>query len=185
MRLWFLTLLLLPAAQAHRPSGDIDEVDINDPTISWLVPGHFHDGDEVFVVELVMPTDFALPFELLVEKRPKLKDHRPRFAVVGPGLPQPSSDDAALLPYELPEGWGVFLEKNDAPERVVYFEQVMRRNMWTSGTTAIPLQRGPNEIWVWSPDGTTGDFQLGFGVEEDFSGGAYGALFADWATYAY
>ncbi|TNE85255.1 MAG: hypothetical protein EP330_26370 [Deltaproteobacteria bacterium] len=185
MRAGLWLLLLLPLAEAHRPAGDIGDVEITDATISWLIPGTFETGDEVFVVELVMPTDFALPFEVLVEKRPRLADHRPMYAVVGPGLPTPTADELAVLPYPLPDGWGVYLDQNDLPERIVYFEQVMRRNMWTSGTTALPLQRGPNEVWIWSPDGTTGDFQLGFGVEEDFSDGGFGAVFADWGTYAY
>ena len=80
---------------------------------------------------------------------------------------------------------GVFIEHNDAPERRVYFEPVMRRTMYTSGSIAIPLGEGVTELWVWSPDGTTGDFQMGFGVEEDFSDGAYGDLFANWGTYAW
>ncbi len=43
---------------------------------------------------------------------------------------------------------------------------------------------GDFEVWVWSPDGATGDFVLGFGVEEDFSNG-FGGLFEDWSIYAY
>ena len=185
MRASALWLLALPLASAHRPATDASEVVIDDPTISWLVPGHFETGDEVFVIDLDMPRPFALPFEVLVPKRPALKDHRPRYAVVGPGLPAPSAEDAALLPQELPEGWGAFVERDEAPEREVYFEQVMRRTMWTTGTIALPLGEGLHQVWIWSPDGTTGDFQLGFGVEEDFSGGAFGQLFADWGTYAY
>ena len=180
-----LLLLTLTPANAHRPAGDINNVEIADPTISWVVPGAFETGDELFVVTLDMPRDFALPFELLVPKRPGLKDHRPMYAVVGPGLPEPDPFSLTLLPADLPEGWGGFVETNDATERIVYFEQVMRRNMWTSGTIALPLQAGVSEIWVWNPAGTTGDFQLGFGVEEDFSNGGFTEVFKDWGLYAY
>ena len=58
--------------------------------------------------------------------------------------------------------------------------------MWTSGSFALHLpEAGDYEIWVWSPNLTTGDFQLGFGVEEDFSGGAWGPIFSSWGDFAW
>lgn len=184
-------LLLLGPVLAHRPSGLIEEAEIDDPTISWVIPGTFRTGEEVFTIELDMPRDFATPFELLVPHRPSLESHRPMYAVVGPGLaPATQLPGYDRLPEALKtrladQGWGAFIEEHDTPERRVYFEQVMRRTMWATPTTALPLRAGLNEIWVWSPDGTSGDFQLGFGVEEDFSDGGFAAVFADWSEYAY
>lgn len=190
MRLAWLWLLI-PVATAHRPGGSASETEIGDPTISYVIPGTFETGDEVFVIELDMPRPFAAPFELLIPKRPGLSDHRPMYAVVGPDLPPAeASPHFDALPDELvdrlaDEGWGAFVEGHDQPERRVYFEQVMRRNYWGTPTTALPLGEGLSELWVWSPEGTTGDFQIGFGVEEDFSNGGFTDIFANWAEYAY
>ena len=182
MKPWWL--LAVPLAAAHQPSMLADTFEVPDPYISYAVNGTFDTGDEVYTVRLAYDRSFALPFELLVEKRAGLEDHRPVYAVVGPGLPAPTDAELALLPNPLPDGAGVYLETNDAPERLVIFESVMRRFYWSSEAVALALPPGDFKVWVWSPEGTTGDFVLGFGVEEDFSGG-FGGLFEDWSTYAY
>lgn len=179
-----LWLLALPLAHAHQPTTLDDTFEVENPYISYAATGTFTTGDEVFTVKLSYDRGFALPFEMLVEKRPASKDHRPMYAVVGPGLPEASEDVKALLPKELPEGSGVYLDRNDDPERLVIFESVMRRFYWTSEAVALALPPGDFEVWLWSPVGTTGDFVLGFGVEEDFSNG-FGGLFEDWSIYAY
>lgn len=180
-----LALLAIPPSQAHRPAFAEDRLAIDDSTISWVVAGEFETGLEVMVVELDFPTAFALPFEMLIPKRAANELHRPAYAIIGPGLPEPTEEQRAWLPAEVPEGMGVFIERNDDPERFVYFETVTRRTLWSSGTTAVPLRAGPHEVWVWSPNLTTGDFQLGFGVEEDFSDGGWDGLFSNWGDYAW
>lgn len=186
MRGWPLWLVLAStAADAHRPGAAEAEVFVDKPTASWVLAGHFEDGDEVFTVILPFEAPIALPFEIMVPAQARWRDHRPAFAIVGPGLPIPDDATRALLPREVPAGHGVFLERNDRPERDVYFEEVMRRALWTSGTIAIPMSGATHEVWIWSPEGTTGDFQLGFGVEEDFSDGGFGALFQDFDRYAW
>lgn len=179
-----LLLLLVPLAPAHQPAEVVSDFDVPNPTISYAVNGRFTTGDEVFTLHMEMERGFALPFELLIEKRSSNEDHRPMYAVVGPGLPPPTDELRALLPRELPDGVGVFIDRNDDPERLVIFESVMRRYYWSSDTTALALDPGAHEVWVWSPEGTTGDFVIGLGVEEDFSEGT-GGLFANWRTYAY
>lgn len=185
MRSWLLLPFLLVSAEAHRPGVAETEVTVDKPTVSWVLAGVFHEGDEVFTVVLPLDAPIALPFELMVPAQPRWQDHRPAFAIVGPGLPVPDEATRAFLPRDVPEGQGVFVERNDRRERLVYFEQVMRRTLWTSGSIAIPLSGATHEVWIWSPDGTTGDFQLGFGVEEDFSDGGFGALFKDFGRYAW
>lgn len=180
---WFL-LALIPLLEAHQPVAVESEFDVEDPYISYAVNGRFETGDERFTIRLTFDRSFALPFELLTEKRSGLADHRPMFAVIGPGLPAPSAEDLAILPDEPAAGLGVFIDRNDDAERLVIFESVMRRFYWSTDTTALALDPGEYEVWVWSPEGTTGDFALGLGVEEDFSEG-FGGLFADWGTYAY
>lgn len=182
---WTLLLLLALPAQAHRPGALDDTVIVSDPTISWTYTGTFDDGDEVYTLQLHYDAPFAAPFEILVPTRKAWEDFRPAYAIVGPGLPVPSDLEVALLPKDLPEGLGAFIAWNDAPERDVYFEAVMRRTLWSSGTTAVALQAGDFEIWIWSPDGATGDFQMAFGVEENFEGDAWGPLFDNWGDFAW
>ncbi len=185
MRIPLLLALLLAPAQAHRP-GLLDyTLEVEDPTISWTLNGSFEDGDEVFTILLDYEAPFAAPFEIFVPARRSLADHRPAYAIVGPGLPEPDDDLRALLPEEVPEGEGVFVDWNDDPERFVYFEGVMRRTLWSSGTTAVALQAGLNQVWIWSPDGSAGDFQFAFGVEENFEDGAWDDLFQNWGEFAW
>lgn len=180
-----LLLALLLPAEAHRPAPLVQTTTVADPTISWVLAGAFATGEETFIVEMSFEQPIALPFEVLVPLRDKYADHRPRFALVGPGLPAPTDDQRALLPFEVPDGAGVFIELNDDADRFVYFEGVMRRTMWSSGTIAVPLAAGDYEAWIWSPGQSPGDFQFAFGVEEDFSDGGFSDLFAEWGRYAW
>lgn len=185
-RLLLPLLALVPASLAHRPQTAGGEVVVEDPTISWVYAGAFETGDEVFTFVATYDQPFALPMELMVPARKRWAEHRPAYAVVGPGLPEPTDAERALLPVEVLDGEGVFIELDDAPERAVYFEQVMRRSLYTTGSFALHLpEAGTYAFVVWSPDGTTGDFQLGFGVEEDFSDGAWGPIFSDWGAFAW
>ncbi|MCB9742077.1 MAG: hypothetical protein H6741_09240 [Alphaproteobacteria bacterium] len=167
----------LSAAQAHRPAALAERSVVEDPKISWTFMGEFEDGLESFVLELSFDEPFALPVELLTPREARYELHRPWYAVVGPGLPEPSDTTLAVLPYALPEGWGVLLDRNDDAEREVYFETVTRSNLWSSGTTNVALLAETYEVWIWSPNLTTGPFQFAFGVEEDFSDADLGAMF--------
>lgn len=155
---------------------------VGDPTISVAAFGVFETGHEVFVLRLTYEERFGAPVELLVPHTGALAEHRPAWALVAPGLPRPSPEELAALPRPLPDGMGAIVDLNDAPEREVIFESVMRRSYWTSRPLAVVFAQGENELWVWPPKGTTGKFGLGFGVEE---GGGYMAAFKDWAFYAY
>ena len=181
-----LLLLCLPMASAHRPVSAEAVVEIDRPKVSHAVTGTFETGVEVFTIQLSYDQPFAMPLEILVPVRNDLELHRPAYAVVGPGLPTPTEEEQAWLPFTVDEGLGVFIERNGDEPRDVYFENVMRRTMWTSGSFALHLpEAGDYEIWVWSPNLTTGDFQLGFGVEEVFSGGAWGPIFSSWGDFAW
>lgn len=185
MRALLPLLALARPAAGHVPAVLEGELRVEDPTISQALYGCFETGREIYVVTLPMPRDFALPFELLVPHRASLREHRPRYAVAGPGLPLPTPDEAAALPWDLPAGWGAMVELDDATERAVIFEGFSRRVMWTTEPIALALAEGEHEVWIWSPEGTTGDFVLGFGVEEDFSGVDWGDMLSDWPSYGW
>lgn len=182
-------LLLLGVSRvghAHIPLVAELELDVEAPEISHAIYGTLSGrDDEVFVFRLRFEEPFALPFEVLVPRRRALEDHRPVYAVVGPGLPEPTEAERALLPRPLPEGMGVFVEPNDRAEREIIFESFTRRAFWTSGPVALALEAGEHEVWVFSPSGTDGDFVLGFGVEEDFGDVGCGGIVDGWSEYAY
>ncbi|MBX2802614.1 MAG: hypothetical protein KTR31_33350 [Myxococcales bacterium] len=173
-------------ALAHRPQAVEERLVIELPKISHVIGGEFVTGDEVFTVVLEYDTPFAMPMEMQVPRLRALENHRPVFAIVGPGLPEPTPELLDWLPAEVPEGMGVWVQRNDEPEREVYFEQVMRRTMWTTGSLAVHFpSAGTYEVWIWSPDFSVGEFWYGFGVEEDFSGGAWGGVFDDWGLFGW
>ena len=188
MRWLALALLLLVgperAAFAHTPgklTADKPYV-VEEPTDSKALYGIFRTGEERFVIQLTYEERFAQPVEVLVPHADSLYVHRPAYAVVGPGLPAPSPAELAALPVALPDGWGAAVDLNRVSPRPVIFESFTRRFFWSSGPLAIVFPAGASEIWVWSPEQTTGKFVLGFGVEE---GGSYLSVFSDWSLYAY
>jgi len=180
-------MFLVPFASAHRPEPAEERLEIEKPLVSHVVGGEFVTGIEVYTVVLEYEQPFAMPMELMVPWDKDLIDHRPAYAIVGPGLPEPTPEEVDFLPAEVPDGYGVIIEYNDHEEREIYFERVMRRTLRTSGSLAIHLpSAGTFEIWIWSPNFTVGEFWYGFGVEEDFSGGdAWGPIFTDWGIFAW
>lgn len=180
-----LLLGLSPRGQAHRPTAVEREFEIELPEVSHAVYGELAGPGDVYTIRLTFARPFAMPIEILVPHRRKLEQHRPVFAIVGPGLPAPTPEEAALLPRALPPGAGVYLERYASEERLVIFESFSRRMFWSSGPIALALAPGDHEIWVFAPEGTPGDFVLGFGVEEDFTGIGCDDFARDWGTYAY
>lgn len=181
----FIALLAAWPATAHMPQKIALIQTVEKPRISWALYGRFDKGDEVYTIKLSYNTGFALPFELLVPHHNEMETFRPAYAVVGPGLPAPTTEESTFLPKTVPAGSGVFVARNDAKERLVIFESIMRRVFWSTGPVALPLRAGDYEIWVFSPDGTSGEFTMSLGVEEDFSGGGWKKVFEDWSTFAY
>ena len=190
MRRWLMagTLAALGAtAWAHRPTTfDAAEI-VTDATFSWTIPGDFVTGSEVFSFSIDYDAPFATPFEILVPTAQGNGSFRPHYVLVGPGLPAP--DEAMLEAFpedvELGEGDGVFYERNDREDRLLFWEGVMRRALVTSGTTAIAMEAGTYTIWIWSPEEETGNFLFGFGVEENFEDGGFGGVFSNWSDFAY
>jgi hypothetical protein len=190
-RVLALALLLLASpitdreSLAHQPSvfqpGRV--LSIDDPLLSYALYGEFQSPTDVFETQMVLERPLAIPIEVLVPRRDNLETHRPIFAIVGPGLPQPNDDERALLPRPVPEGFGVVIGDDDRRDREVIFESFTRRVFWTNGPTAYVLPAGDVRIWIWSPSATTGKFVLGLGVEE----GAidWGNIFDNWSDFAY
>lgn len=173
------------SAFAHQPS--VFEAGkpliIDDPVLSVALYGEFKDPREVFEAKMSLTRPLAIPVEVLVPRRDELENHRPIFAIVGAGLPEPTARERALLPRPLPPGMGVVVGSEGEKDREAIFESFTRRIFWTSGVTAYVLPRGEVSIWVFSPGGTRGKFVLGFGVEE--GGQDLGNIISNWGDYAY
>ena len=118
LRFFPALLLLAPLASAHRPEPAQDELTIAKPKVSHVVGGNFETGDEVFRVLLDYDRPFAMPMEIMVPRDKDLENHRPVFAIVGPGLPEPTSEQRLFLPLEVADGHGVFIEYNDRDREV-------------------------------------------------------------------
>ena len=175
------------AGHAHRPQTfDADEI-ITDSTISWTLPGTFETGSELYEFELEYDEPFAAPFEIFSPTSGGNSDFRPRYAIIGPGFPEPTAEVLGRLPdgVTVPDGAGIFLELNEDADRYVFFEGVMRRVLVSSGTTALRLAAGQHKVVIWSPEQTTGRFMFGFGVEENFEGGGFNGVFENWSAFAY
>lgn len=185
MRGLWLVLLVLPAlAWAHTPGRLDPNVPFipDDPQDSQALYGEFITGEECFVIKLSLEERYAVPVEVFVAKQDRLKEHRPAWALVGPGLPSPSPEELAALPKPLPSGWGAIVDLNTVSPRPIFYEFVLRRFYFSSGPLNVVVPQGESELWIFSPRKTTGKFGIGFGVEE---GGDYFKALKDWAFYAY
>ncbi len=180
-----LALLLLPAlAWSHTP-GRLDPTTAfvpADPKDSYALYGEFVTGEERFVIKLRLDERYAVPLEVFVPKQSGNEEHRPAWALVGPGLPAPTAEELAALPATLPDGWGAIVDLDTVSPRPIFYEFVMRRFYWSSGAMNVVFPQGDSELWVFSPRKTKGKFGIGFGVEE---GGGYFAALKDWSFYAY
>ncbi len=172
-------------AYAHQPvvfeAGKV--LPIEDPILSFAVYGEFKDPRDVFEATMLLTRPLAVPVEVLVPRRDGLDNHRPIFAIVGAGLPEPTAGERALLPRPLPPGAGVIIGAGGETDREVIFESFTRRIFWTNGVTAYVLPAGQVSIWVFSPGGTLGKFVLGFGVEEGSQDLGY--ILSNWGDFAY
>lgn len=180
----FAVLAVTVAARAHAPGvlSAATPFEVSDASISRALYGTFETGAEVFVVRMTFTEDFALPMELMVPHKERLRTHRPAYAFLCPGTPAPSDAERAALPRPLPAGWGTFVDLGRVEPRPAFYESFTRRFFWTTGAVALRAPRGPCEVWIWSPARTTGAFAWGMGVEERID---VGEALADWGTYAY
>jgi hypothetical protein len=164
--LLFVLLVFPLTAFGHTPGELSEEVRLSTLEQSWALYGDFEKGDETYVIQIELEEGIGIPVEILVPEKEENNNHRPMYAVVGPGLAEPTEEERALLPYDIPNGMGVFVERHDKEERAEFYEAFTQTNFWTSEAVALQLDRGTHEIWIFSPEGTTGEFTLGLGVEE-------------------
>lgn len=182
---WVLGVLLLSTTAGSHSPGVLESGEpfvVEDAGISRALYGVFKTGEEVFVLRLTFAEDFAFPLEVFVPHRAELKEHRPAYALVGPGLPPIPAELEQKLPKPLPPGMGAFVDWSDEVPRPVFYENFTRRYFWSSGVTGYVVPKGTHELWIWSPDKTKGKVGVGFGVEEDVK---WSEALKNWSDYAY
>lgn len=102
----------------------------------------------------------------------RLKDYRPAFALVGPGLP------AATLPFDIPAGDGAEVyPTTDITDPEFFHEPFSGTDSWIlfKKTVALP-QSGRYYLVGYIPSGQPGKFWVAIGKREEFGAGAIATL---------
>jgi len=91
----------------------------------------------------------------------------PWFAFVGPGFPEPPQD----LPFDIPEGYGVFLGENVAPgeSRETFYEPFGGKSYYKGPIfDQLINESGTYSIYYWDPYQQGGDYVAVLGRREAF-----------------
>ena len=95
------------------------------------------------------------------------KNFVPWFALVGPGLPEPTQQ----LPFSIPEGYGVIIKENVQPgtEREKFYEPFGGKEYYSGPIFDEEIsESGTYYIYCWDPYNNGGDYVLVIGNEEFF-----------------
>lgn len=95
------------------------------------------------------------------------KDFVPWFALVGPGLPEPTQN----LPFTIPEDYGAIVKENAEPgaERETFYEPFGGKSYYKGPIFEQDISEpGTYYIYCWDPYERGGDYVLVFGKGEFF-----------------
>ncbi len=127
---------------------------------AWLQSGSDID---YYTFELTQPANLFL--EVIVPVCPAYADFLPSYAIIGPGLPQPTEP----LPVPLPQGYGAIVVSNLKPgqPRTTFYEPFGGKSYYDGvrfdQTISTP---GSYAVIVWDPYGKGGDYVITPGKEE-------------------
>ncbi len=166
-----LALLVFPAVGlAHLPSlSDGTEVDaaharvIADPDISQVVYHEVTSGTSRLWLTFTGTAGQKLYAQIGVPVIDRLKDYRPAFAVIGPGLP------AATLPFDIPAGLGGVVYTTDAVTPEFFHEPFSGTDSWIlrEETLTLPAD-GQYYVVAYVPSQQAGKLWLAVGKREQF-----------------
>lgn len=183
-----LGLILLIAftgtALAHRPviedrprSADTSSVGsfygsavpIEDPTSASLaVYAAISTPGEVDLYTFIAENDSTIPMEVLVPVRPSNLNLAPTLVLLGPDVP---GSAAGGLPFPLQPGQEAFVIPSSAVGREAFFEPFSQERLYHGNEQVVSLKAGNTYyVAVFDPGYHTGDYTLGLGTVEDFSG---------------
>ncbi len=105
----------------------------------------------------------------------RLKDYRPAFALVGPGLP------GATLPFDIPAGSGAEVyPTSDIADPEFFHEPFSGTDSWIFFKRTVTLpQSGRYYLVGYVPSGQTGKFWIAIGKREEFGPGDIAKLTQD------
>lgn len=119
---------------------------------------------DVYKFRLIRPVNMYI--ELIV---PVVEDYYedfcPWYALVGPGLP----DSDQSLPFEIPDGYGVFIKENVEPgqPRETFYEFFGDKSYYKGPIFEDQLEKtGDYFIYVWDPYEKGGDYTIVVGKFE-------------------
>lgn len=169
---WLLGLMC-QVAMAHVPYIEFRDYSVSRPLslgdiaqskaiYSWLQ----NDSDvDVYTFEITGPT--RLFAEALVPVCPAYATLRPTFAVIGPGLPEPTQ----AIPFEIPDGYGAIVVEPGPPESWNEFYEPFGGKSYYDGPN-FDQEISTTGQWYlvyWDPAGVGGDYVGAVGYEETFS----------------
>lgn len=180
---WILLgLSLCSIAEAHRPIFSEqkavtaeDAVIIADPCVSQVIYREITEKTPQLWLGFDVEADFELFVQIGVPALERLKDFRPCFLVVGPGLPDTESK------IRLPTGVGAKSFCTDKVEKPRFFHEHFTgtdSRILRSETVTLP-EKGRYYVAAYDPDESGGKLWLSVGKREVFSVADMG-LFPAW-----
>lgn len=130
---------------------------------AWL-----QSADDVDYYRLQVQGPTRLFAQVIVPVCPGYEEFRPSFAVIGPGLPDPTGE----LPVLLPEGYGAIIVPNGTPgqPRESFYEPFGGKSYYDGPlfdqTVEMP---GDWQLITWDPYGMGGDYVTVLGAGEEFA----------------
>jgi len=165
-------------AYAHVPYFEHTDFTINKPFIvrkivsqskamySWLEKNNSNQTEDIDVYKFKIIKPMKMYVELIV---PVVDDYYinfvPWFAVVGPGLPDPTQE----LPFELPNGYGAIVRENVKPgdPRETFYEFFGNKSYYKGPIFDEKLNvSGTYFVYCWDPYKSGGDYTIVLGSLE-------------------
>ncbi len=165
-------------AYAHVPYFEHTDFTINKPFIvrkivsqskavySWLEKNNSNQTEDIDVYKFKIIKPMKMYVELIV---PVVDDYYinfvPWFAVVGPGLPDPTQE----LPFELPNGSGAIVRENVKPgdPRETFYEFFGNKSYYKGPIFDEKLNvSGTYFVYCWDPYKSGGDYTIVLGSLE-------------------
>ena len=165
-------------AYAHVPYFEHTDFTLNKPFIvkkivsqskavySWLEKNNNNQSEDIDVYKFKIIRPMKMYIELIV---PVVDDYYinfvPWFAVIGPGLPDPTQE----LPFELPNGSGVIVKENLNPgdPRETFYEFFGNKSYYKGPIFDEKLnETGTYYVYCWDPYKIGGDYTIVLGSLE-------------------
>ena len=127
--------------------------------------------NQIELYSFVSASDTTVPVEALVPVRVSNTNFRPWVAIIGTTMMGNRIVATSSLPFTLPRGYSAEIIPPLFGEREVFFEPFSVEKLYHNREETITLKKDAKYFFaVFNPNGITGDFALGVGTAENFSG---------------